>query len=179
MKMPSREIPGPPRDLVGYGRHVPRVRWPDDARVAVNFVIDMEEGSEVQMSADGRNEAILGEFPPLGLEGAYRDLALESVYEYGSRARSALQDCGIRAEPTDAERAVTAWLGGTRQEAAEQPAQAPCRTAGQGVEALELPPARHRRETGHSGKPARSANRSCPNACSSPANPAPAGDEET
>ena len=86
MKMPSRDIPGPPRDLVGYGRHVPRVRWPDDARVAVSFVINMEEGSEVQMAADGRNEAILGEFPPLGLEGGYRDLALESVYEYGSRA---------------------------------------------------------------------------------------------
>ena len=86
MKMPSRDVPGPPRDLVGYGRHVPRVRWPDDARVAVNFVINMEEGSEVQMSADGRNEAILGELPPLGLEGDYRDLALESVYEYGSRA---------------------------------------------------------------------------------------------
>ena len=46
-----------------------------------------------------------------------------------SRAGSALQDCGIRAEPSDAERAVTAWLGGTRQEAAEHPVQAPCRTA--------------------------------------------------
>ena len=101
MKMPSREIPGPPRDLVGYGRHMPRVRWPDGARVAVNFVIDMEEGSEVQMSADGRNEAILGEFPPLGLEGAYRDLALESVYEY---AHGPDQPCRIagseRSRPT-------------------------------------------------------------------------------
>ena len=86
MKMPSRDVPGPPRDLVGYGRRVPRVRWPDGARVAVNFVINMEEGSEVQMAADGRNETILGELPPLGLEGDYRDLALESVYEYGSRA---------------------------------------------------------------------------------------------
>ena len=86
MKMTERDIPGPRRDFVGYGRHVPRVVWPDEARVALNFVINMEEGSEVQMSADGRNETILGELPVLGLEGSYRDLALESVYEYGARA---------------------------------------------------------------------------------------------
>ena len=67
MQMPHQEVPGPRRDFVGYGRHVPRVVWPDDARVAVNFVINMEEGSEVQMSADGRNETILGELPPLGV----------------------------------------------------------------------------------------------------------------
>jgi peptidoglycan/xylan/chitin deacetylase (PgdA/CDA1 family) len=86
MEMPYREIPGPIRDFVGYGRNPPRVVWPNEARVAVNFVINMEEGSEIQMSADGRNETILGELPALGLEGEHRDLALESVYEYGSRA---------------------------------------------------------------------------------------------
>lgn len=64
---------------------MPRVRWPGGARVAVNLVINYEEGSEVQMGADGRNESILGEMA-LGLEATYRDLALESVYEYGSRA---------------------------------------------------------------------------------------------
>ena len=85
MKMPEQDTPGPRREFVGYGRDVPRVRWPNDARVAVNFVINYEEGSEVQMSADGRNETILGELG-LGLEPQYRDLALESVYEYGSRA---------------------------------------------------------------------------------------------
>jgi peptidoglycan/xylan/chitin deacetylase (PgdA/CDA1 family) len=61
------------------------VTWPDGARVAVNLVINYEEGSEVQMSADGRNERILGEMS-LGLESQFRDLALESVYEYGARA---------------------------------------------------------------------------------------------
>ena len=85
MQMPHHDVPGPPRDFVGYGRNVPRVVWPEDARVAVNVVINFEEGSEVQMSADGRNESILGEVG-LGLEQSYRDLALESVYEYGSRA---------------------------------------------------------------------------------------------
>jgi peptidoglycan/xylan/chitin deacetylase (PgdA/CDA1 family) len=83
--MPERAVAGPARDLVGYGREVPRVVWPEQARIAVNFVINYEEGSEVQMGADGRNEAILGEMA-LGLESSYRDLALESVYEYGSRA---------------------------------------------------------------------------------------------
>lgn len=85
LKMPELAVPGPQRDFVGYGRHVPRVRWPGGARVAVNLVINYEEGSEVQMGADGRNESILGEMA-LGLEATYRDLAQESVYEYGSRA---------------------------------------------------------------------------------------------
>lgn len=85
MQMPENDIPGPRREFVGHGRHVPRVVWPDEARVAVNFVINYEEGSEVQMAADGRNETILSEMT-LGLESRYRDLALESVYEYGPRA---------------------------------------------------------------------------------------------
>ena len=85
MKMSEDKVPGPPRDFIGYGRHVPKVMWPDEARVAVSLVINYEEGSEVQMSADGRNESILGEMS-LGLESQYRDLALESVYEYGARA---------------------------------------------------------------------------------------------
>lgn len=85
LEMPQRPMQGPARDFIGYGRHVPRVSWPDEARVAVNFVINYEEGSEVQMGADGRNESILGEMA-LGLEAEYRDLALESVYEYGARA---------------------------------------------------------------------------------------------
>ena len=85
MRIPENEIPGPKRDYVGYGRNVPEVRWPDDARIAVSFVINYEEASEVHMGADGRNEQILGELG-LGLEAKFRDLALESVYEYGSRA---------------------------------------------------------------------------------------------
>lgn len=85
MQIADNPVPGPARDFVGHGRNPPVVAWPDGARVAVNFVINYEEGSEVQLSADGRNETILGEMS-LGLESEYRDLALESVYEYGSRA---------------------------------------------------------------------------------------------
>ncbi|HTT95269.1 MAG TPA: polysaccharide deacetylase family protein [Solirubrobacterales bacterium] len=77
---------GPARDVVGYGATPPRVRWPEDNLVAVNFVINYEEGSEVSHAeGDGANERFGGEsdypFPP-----DVRDLAQESMYEYGSRA---------------------------------------------------------------------------------------------
>ena len=42
----STAIPGPPRDLIGYGEHPPRVRWHNDAKVAVQIVVNYEEGSE-------------------------------------------------------------------------------------------------------------------------------------
>jgi peptidoglycan/xylan/chitin deacetylase (PgdA/CDA1 family) len=75
----------PPRDFIGYGRNPPRIEWPNKARVALNLVLNYEEGSErSHWAGDGRNEG-LGEVPRL-LEAAYRDLATESVYEYGSRA---------------------------------------------------------------------------------------------
>jgi peptidoglycan/xylan/chitin deacetylase (PgdA/CDA1 family) len=61
------------------------VRWPEGARVAVNLVINYEEGSEVHMGADGRNESGLGELA-YDIGPGVRDLALESMYEYGSRA---------------------------------------------------------------------------------------------
>lgn len=67
MQMTEHDVPGPRRDVVGYGQHIPRVAWPDEARVAVNIVINYEEGSEVHMAADRRNETILGEMS-LGLE---------------------------------------------------------------------------------------------------------------
>jgi peptidoglycan/xylan/chitin deacetylase (PgdA/CDA1 family) len=73
----------PTRDLIGYGRQPPRVGWPGDARVAVSLVLNYEEGSERTMPRDGENEN-LGEVSRD--VGDYRDLATESVYEYGSRA---------------------------------------------------------------------------------------------
>ncbi len=85
MEIKSDPVPGPPRDFVGYGRNVPKVVWPNEARVAVNLVINYEEASEVHLAADGRNEAALGELPYV-MDPRYRDLAIESVYEYGSRA---------------------------------------------------------------------------------------------
>lgn len=73
------------RDFVGYGRHVPVVAWPNGARVAVSLVLNYEEGSERSFAfGDSMNET-LGE-SPRSVDPRYRDLATESVYEYGSRA---------------------------------------------------------------------------------------------
>jgi peptidoglycan/xylan/chitin deacetylase (PgdA/CDA1 family) len=77
-------VDGPPRELVGYGEHPPQVRWENDAKVAVQIVVNYEEGSEKTFAmGDGVND-ILYELP-FALEGQ-RDLAVESMYEYGSRA---------------------------------------------------------------------------------------------
>jgi peptidoglycan/xylan/chitin deacetylase (PgdA/CDA1 family) len=82
----TNDIPveGPQRELVGYGEHPPKVRWENDAKVAVQIVVNYEEGSEKTFAmGDGVND-ILYELP-FALEGQ-RDLAVESMYEYGSRA---------------------------------------------------------------------------------------------
>ncbi|UGS39103.1 polysaccharide deacetylase family protein [Capillimicrobium parvum] len=81
----EQDGPGPRRDVVGYGRHVPKVTWPGGARVAVNIALNWEEGSEYsKIAGDGRNEG-LAEIP-YTMDPEYRDLAAESVYEYGARA---------------------------------------------------------------------------------------------
>lgn len=83
--MQDIEVPGPKRDFRGYGRHVPRVRWPGDARVAVSFVLNYEEGSEYSHPAgDKRNDGL--QEVVYTIDDQYRDLAVESVFEYGSRA---------------------------------------------------------------------------------------------
>lgn len=85
MRLVDSDGPGPRRDFVGYGRHVPKVVWPEGARVAVSLCLNYEEGSENAMPAgDGRNE-MMGEIP-YAMDAQYRDLCVESVYEYGSRA---------------------------------------------------------------------------------------------
>jgi peptidoglycan/xylan/chitin deacetylase (PgdA/CDA1 family) len=77
--------PGPVRDLVGYGAEPPRVEWPDGARVALQFVVNYEEGAEYsQPAGDGRNEAVAE--TARSLPPHFRDLHVESVFEYGSRA---------------------------------------------------------------------------------------------
>jgi allantoinase len=73
-----------PRDMVGYGGHPPDPQWPNGARLALNFVMNFEEGSEPSFAdGDGFTEAALTETGPQGLKG--RDLAAESMFEYGSR----------------------------------------------------------------------------------------------
>ena len=77
-------VPGPKRDFVGYGRHVPRVRWPDGARVAINLVLNYEEGSEYSFpNGDARNDGLTEVI--YAMDPKYRDLCAESVFEYGSR----------------------------------------------------------------------------------------------
>jgi allantoinase len=79
------DVPGPRRDLVGYGSAPPVVQWPGGAKIAVNIAVNAEEGSEISFaSGDGRNEG-LGEIP-YGMSAEYRDLCVESIYEYGARA---------------------------------------------------------------------------------------------
>jgi peptidoglycan/xylan/chitin deacetylase (PgdA/CDA1 family) len=80
----DRPVEGPPRDFVGYGEHPPHVEWPGGGRVAVQIVVNYEEGSEKSFPmGDGVNDGM--HEIPFHLDGI-RDLCVESVYEYGSRA---------------------------------------------------------------------------------------------
>ena len=75
-----------PRDLVGYGRQPPHAQWPGQARVAVQFVLNYEEGGEnATLHGDAGSEQFLSEMfnPPSFPE---RHMSMEGIYEYGSRA---------------------------------------------------------------------------------------------
>jgi allantoinase len=77
--------PAYPRDLVGYGADVPHARWPNGARIAVQFVLNYEEGGENNvLHGDATSETFLSE---LVTAQAYenRHMTMESMYEYGSR----------------------------------------------------------------------------------------------
>jgi putative urate catabolism protein len=76
-----------PRDMVGYGRETPDPKWPGGTRLAVQVVINYEEGSEnCILHGDKASEAFLSEIVgATPLEGA-RNMNMESIYEYGSRA---------------------------------------------------------------------------------------------
>jgi putative urate catabolism protein len=75
-----------PRDMVGYGRHAPHPHWPGDARIAVQFVINYEEGAENSiLHGDEGSESLLTEFGFAASRLGQRYLPVESMYEYGSR----------------------------------------------------------------------------------------------
>jgi putative urate catabolism protein len=77
---------GVTRDLVGYGASPPDPRWPGGAKIAVQFVINYEEGAENSvLNGDPGSEAFLSEMVGAGSHPA-RAMAMESLYEYGSRA---------------------------------------------------------------------------------------------
>jgi len=75
------------RDLVGYGGNPPQPRWPGEAHVAVQFVLNVEEGAERSiLNGDAQSENYLHELPGRPSRMGERDLSVESMYEYGSRA---------------------------------------------------------------------------------------------
>ncbi len=74
-----------PRDLVGYGRNPPHAGWPGNARIAVQFVLNYEEGGEnCVLHGDKASEQFLSEIIGAPAFEA-RHLSMESIYEYGSR----------------------------------------------------------------------------------------------
>jgi putative urate catabolism protein len=75
-----------PRDMIGYGAHPPNPHWPNGARLALNFVVNFEEGSEPSFAdGDDYSEAGLTESGGQNQDVKGRDLAAESMFEYGSR----------------------------------------------------------------------------------------------
>jgi OHCU decarboxylase len=75
-----------PRDLVGYGRNPPHPRWPGEARLCVQFVINYEEGGENNiLHGDPASEAFLSEIVGAAPWPGQRHMNMESIYEYGSR----------------------------------------------------------------------------------------------
>ncbi|MCL4110770.1 UNVERIFIED_CONTAM: hypothetical protein GTU68_010147 [Idotea baltica] len=74
------------RNLIGYGANPPNPQWPGNARVAVSFVLNYEEGGErCLLHGDDESEAFLSEIPSAQPIKGERHISMESIYEYGSR----------------------------------------------------------------------------------------------
>lgn len=82
----STSAPGQPRDFIGYGRRTPHPRWPGGARIALQFVLNHEEGAENNvLDGDAGSETFLSEI--IGAQSfPMRHMSMESLFEYGSRA---------------------------------------------------------------------------------------------
>ncbi|PON11789.1 allantoinase PuuE [Candidatus Entotheonella serta] len=79
--------PNYPRDMIGYGRSTPRPQWPNGAQLAVQFVINYEEGAEnCILHGDAASEAFLSEIVGAEPWPGMRHMNMESIYEYDSRA---------------------------------------------------------------------------------------------
>ncbi len=75
-----------PRDLAGYGPNPPRPRWPGGARLAVQIVLNYEEGGEnCVLHGDDASEAFLSEIDGAEPRRGVRHMSMESIYEYGAR----------------------------------------------------------------------------------------------
>jgi len=76
-----------PRDLIGYGRTPPDPQWPGGARIALQFVLNYEEGAENSiLHGDSASEAFLSEIIGAQSWPGQRHMNMESIYEYGARA---------------------------------------------------------------------------------------------
>ncbi len=76
-----------PRNLIGYGANPPNPNWPNNARIAVQFVLNYEEGGEnCILHGDPASEAFLSEIVGADARAGVRHMSMESIYEYGSRA---------------------------------------------------------------------------------------------
>ena len=76
-----------PRDLIGYGANPPNPYWPGNAKLALQFVLNVEEGAEQNiLNGDSCSETYLQEIPARQPRSNERDKSVESFYEYGSRA---------------------------------------------------------------------------------------------
>ena len=75
------------RDMIGYGKNIPKAKWPNEAKIAVQFVINYEEGGEnCVLHGDGASEAFLSEIIGAAPWPNQRHWNMESIYEYGARA---------------------------------------------------------------------------------------------
>lgn len=72
------------RDFIGYGRKVPKVKWPNDARLALTVAVNYEAGGERAVGFGDPGPETFGEFPSYGTPPK-RDLAIESIFEYETR----------------------------------------------------------------------------------------------
>ena len=78
--------PAYPRDVAGYGARPPRADWPGGARIALQFVLNYEEGGEnCVLHGDAASEAFLSEIVAAQPIPGARHMSMESIYEYGSR----------------------------------------------------------------------------------------------
>jgi allantoinase len=76
-----------PRDMIGYGENPPTVSWPNKARIAVQFVLNYEEGGEnCILHGDESSESFLSDIVGAAPLVGQRNMNIESMYEYGSRA---------------------------------------------------------------------------------------------